>query len=78
MKTEKKRIYADNAATARMSKRAIEAMLPFMDSLYGNPSGICTEARVAAEALNDAREDRSKAWLYGKRDHLYVRRKRSR
>lgn len=29
-------IYADNAATTKMSKKAIEAMLPYMDGIYGN------------------------------------------
>ena len=35
-----KTIYLDNAATTKMSKTAIEAMLPYMDSIYGNPSSL--------------------------------------
>ena len=31
-------IYADNAATTKMCREAIEAMLPYMDKIYGNPS----------------------------------------
>ena len=31
-----KQIYADNAATTAMSRIAIEAMLPYMESIYGN------------------------------------------
>ena len=31
-------VYADNAATTKMSRTAIEAMLPYMDEIYGNPS----------------------------------------
>ncbi len=30
------RIYLDNAATTKMSKTAINAMLPYMDTVYGN------------------------------------------
>ena len=33
-------IYADNAATTRMSQTAIQAMLPYMDKIYGNPSSL--------------------------------------
>lgn len=33
-------IYADNAATTKMSKAAIDAMLPYMEEYYGNPSSL--------------------------------------
>ena len=33
-------IYADNAATTKMSRTAIDAMLPYMETYYGNPSKI--------------------------------------
>ena len=33
-------IYADNAATTKMSKTAIAAMLPYMEEQYGNPSSL--------------------------------------
>ena len=48
-------IYADNAATTRMSKEAIEAMLPFMDKIYGNPSSPYSFGQEAKRALEDAR-----------------------
>jgi len=48
-------IYADNAATTRMSRRAIEAMLPYLDTIYGNPSSIHSAGQRADEALADAR-----------------------
>ena len=50
------RIYLDNAATTKMSKTAIEAMLPYMDSIYGNPSSLHSMGQKANEALFNARE----------------------
>ncbi len=49
-------IYADHAATTKMSRRAIEAMLPYMDQVYGNPSSLHSQGQKAAEALMKARE----------------------
>ncbi|MCR4770870.1 MAG: IscS subfamily cysteine desulfurase [Oscillospiraceae bacterium] len=49
-------IYADNAATTRMSRKAIEAMLPYMEEVWGNPSSLYAFGQKAAEALQDARE----------------------
>ena len=49
-------VYADNAATTQMSRTAIEAMLPYMDGIYGNPSSLHSEGQRAAEALQGARE----------------------
>ena len=48
-------IYADNAATTRMSRAAIDAMLPYMDEYYGNPSSLYAFGQQAKEALEDAR-----------------------
>ena len=49
-------IYADNAATTKMSQTAIDAMLPYMQSIYGNPSSLHSIGQEAAEALMQARE----------------------
>ena len=49
-------IYADNAATTRMSQTAIEAMLPYFDRIYGNPSSLHSAGQSAKEALENARE----------------------
>lgn len=49
-------IYADNAATTKTSKTAIEAMLPYFDNIYGNPSSLHTIGQEAKEALTNARE----------------------
>lgn len=48
-------IYADNAATTKMSKTAIEAMLPYFDEIYGNPSSLHSVGQRANEALAEAR-----------------------
>ena len=49
-------VYADNAATTKMSQTAIHAMLPYMDRIYGNPSSLHSVGQEAAEALQSARE----------------------
>lgn len=48
-------IYADNAATTKMSKTAINAMLPYLENLYGNPSSLYEFGQKAKEVLEDAR-----------------------
>ena len=48
-------IYADNAATTAVSRRAVEAMLPYFDQIYGNPSSLHSIGQRAKEALEDAR-----------------------
>lgn len=50
------RIYADNAATTKMSEAAIKAMIPYMNEVYGNPSSLHSEGQRANEALTNARE----------------------
>ncbi len=53
-------IYADNAATTKMSDLAIETMLPFMKDTYGNPSSLHSVGQEAAEVLMAAREKMAK------------------
>ncbi len=55
--TQKMSIYADNAATTRMSPRAVEAMLPYLTEKYGNPSSLYSFGQEARSALEKARED---------------------
>ena len=50
-------IYVDNAATTKTSRTAIEAMLPYMDKIYGNPSSLHYVGQAAADALRKAREE---------------------
>ena len=49
-------IYLDNAATTKMSKTAINAMLTYMDKVYGNPSSLHSIGQEANAALCDARQ----------------------
>ena len=49
-------VYADNAATTQMSRAAIDAMLPYMETIYGKPSSLHSVGQQAAEALQNARE----------------------
>ncbi len=55
------KIYVDNAATTKMSQRAIQAMMPYLDGVYGNPSSLHTFGQEAAEALENARRAVAKA-----------------
>ncbi len=48
-------IYVDNAATTKMSKTAINEMLPYFDKIYGNPSSLHSVGQAANEALYKAR-----------------------
>lgn len=49
-------VYADNAATTKISKTALEAMTPMFEKYYGNPSSLHTTGQEAAEKLLEARE----------------------
>ncbi len=50
-------IYADNAATTKMSEVAINTMVSLMNETYGNPSSLYTFGQIAKEALEKARAD---------------------
>ena len=49
-------VYADNAATTCVSKTALDAMMPYLTSQYGNPSSLYAFAQEAKEALENARK----------------------
>jgi len=66
------RVYADNAATTKMSKLAIEAMLPYFDTVYGNPSSLHTIGQEAKEALDAARETVAKCLGAEPREILFT------
>lgn len=48
-------IYADNAATTKLSNAAIDAMIPCMREIYGNPSSLYAFGQKAKEILEDSR-----------------------
>ncbi len=49
-------IYADNAATTKMSRAAIEKMTPYLAECYGNPSALYSLGQRAKDALEESRE----------------------
>ena len=51
-----KTIYVDNAATTAMSDIAVEAMKPYLQGIYGNPSSLHSVGQRAKEELEGARE----------------------
>ena len=51
-----RRIYLDYAATSPLDPRVVEAMLPYLTDVYGNPSSLHATGRRARRALEDARE----------------------
>ncbi len=51
------KIYADNAATTKMSRAAIEAMTACMEAQYGNPSSLYSLGQEAKETLEKARAE---------------------
>ena len=63
-------IYADNAATTRMSDAAVAAMGPYFQEIYGNPSSLHSVGQRAAEALDDAR-GRIAACLGAQKQEIY-------
>lgn len=50
------KVYADNAATTKMSRTAIDTMVRYMEETYGNPSSLYMIGQEAKEALEEARE----------------------
>lgn len=51
-----RKIYADNAATTRLSPAVLDAMMPYLTECYGNPSSLYSIGGEAKKALEDSRE----------------------
>ncbi len=49
-------VYADNAATTSTSPAVLEAMMPYLTEVYGNPSSLHQKGRIAKAAITEARE----------------------
>lgn len=54
------KIYADNAATTKVCRKAVEAMIPYFEEQYGNASSLYSFGQEAKEALEGARETMAK------------------
>lgn len=48
-------VYADNAATTKIDKQVLDAMMPFLTTAYGNPGSIHQKGREAFLAVDSAR-----------------------
>ena len=71
------KIYADNAATTRVSDTALAAMTPCFQEIYGNPSSLHTPGQRAAEKLAAAQAIFCTEPACGSPgDHLHLRRQR--
>lgn len=51
----KRIIYADNAATSKISKSALDAIMPYLSNEYGNPSSLYSLAQNTRQAVENAR-----------------------
>ncbi len=49
-------VYLDHAASTPVDPRVLEAMLPYFSEVYGNPSSIHRQGRLAEQAVEDSRE----------------------
>lgn len=49
------KIYADNAATTKMSRAAIDTLIDYTENWYGNPSSLYTIGQQAKDKLEEAR-----------------------
>ena len=55
MNEMKRIIYADNAATTKISKSALDAIMPYLSNEYGNPSSLYSLAQNTRQAVENAR-----------------------
>lgn len=63
-------IYMDNAATTKVSKEVLDAMLPFFTEEFGNPSSAYSFSGNIAKKVSEAREVIANA-LGAKKDEIY-------
>ncbi|MBO4367077.1 MAG: cysteine desulfurase NifS [Clostridia bacterium] len=54
-------IYLDNAATTLISSEVLEAMMPYLTKIYGNPSSVHSFGRESRKAVDKARSQVAKA-----------------
>ncbi|MBQ9914170.1 MAG: cysteine desulfurase NifS [Clostridia bacterium] len=63
-------VYADNAATTPVSPKVVEAVLPYMTELYGNPSSLYQTGQKAFKAVDRARQQVADA-LGAEKDEIF-------
>lgn len=63
-------IYLDNAATTKISDGAIQAMKPYLNEMYGNPSGIYNFAKMSKELVEETRKNIAGA-INGKPENIF-------
>lgn len=51
-----RKVYADNAATTALAKKVLDDMMPYLTTVYGNPSSLYQTGAVAKDAVENARE----------------------
>lgn len=64
------KIYADNAATTKLSKTALDAMLPYFTEMYGNPSSLYSLGQEAKEAIERSRAEIAEM-IGAEKDEIY-------
>ncbi|HUU27909.1 MAG TPA: cysteine desulfurase family protein [archaeon] len=69
-KSSAKRIYLDHNATTPLDPLVLEAMLPYLREIFGNPSSIHSEGRAARVAVDKARSQLAN-FLGAKEDEIY-------
>ena len=72
MKGKSNMIYADNAATTKMSEAAVNTMISLIGDTYGNPSSLYAFGQKAKEALEKAREEVAEAVGANPREILFT------
>ncbi len=58
---ESRQVYMDHGATTPLREEALEAMMPYLQDKYGNPSSIHSAGREARKAVDEAREKVARA-----------------
>ncbi len=64
-------IYADNAATTALSPKVLEAMMPYLTEVYGNPSSLYRIGGTAKDAVEQARENVANLIGAGNANEIY-------
>ncbi len=66
-----RKIYADNAATTKLSPKVLEAMMPYFTEIYGNPSSLYQIGGEAKKALENARQGIADLLGASRADEIY-------